>query len=109
MKHFSLMPLAWCVRRFEEGKPVAVWWRHIKDLNPSPDRKPIGVAIDHHIPQATFTACIGKPIHDVIDHPLLKEHFGPDDTIKDGMMSNRGPYGPTDPITVFEIRRKRKS
>lgn len=108
MKNWSRSSLARCVRRFQKGSPVEVWWRQIKDINPSKDRKPIGVAIDRHIPHAIIVACIGKPIIKVIDHPLIHQHFGAEDTIKEAMLANYAPYG-TGSITVFEIRRKRPS
>lgn len=106
MKNWSMRAHAWCVRRFEMGHEVEVWWRHIKDPNPRPDRKQLRVAIDRHIPQSVLAACIGKPINGVTDHPLVHEHFGSEDTIKEAMMTDFAPYG-SGQLTVFEIRRKR--
>ena len=97
-----------CVRRLEMGSSVEVWWRKIKDHDHRKDRKPIGVAIDRHIPKAIIVACIGKPIIEVIDHPLIRQHFGAEDTIKEAMLANYAPFG-TGSMTVFEIRRKRPS
>lgn len=50
-------------------------------------------------PETILTACVGKPILEVIDHPVTRERYGLADVIERAFWDDEAQ------VTVFEVRR----
>ena len=59
----------------------------------------IGPMSDRQFPDTTLVACAGKPILEVIDHPVTRERYGPDDVIEGAFWDDEAQ------VSVFEVRR----
>lgn len=58
-----------------------------------------GVGCETRYPASTLVACAGKPILEVIDHPVTRERYGPDDVVERAFWDEEAQ------VSVFEIRR----
>ena len=61
--------------------------------------KPKQVVSNRQFPAATLVACAGKPILEVIDHPVTRKRYGPGDVIERAFWDDEAQ------VSVFEVRR----
>ncbi|MEL7729839.1 hypothetical protein AAG612_09895 [Citromicrobium bathyomarinum] len=108
MSNWSLLSWARAYAKIDKLGGVNVWLseKQIKSIR-SENPPPKGVVVNQHFPEAQIVASIGKRIYDVIDHPIVREHFGPEDTVKEAFLTDGAGFTLTD-LSVFEVRRKRK-
>ena len=70
------------------------WWHVSRGKN-----EQFGVACDIQFPETILVSVVGKPILEVISHPLTIEAYGPADVIE------RAWWDDVARLSVFEVRR----
>lgn len=108
MSNWSIFSWARAYAKIEKLGGVNVWLseKQVKSMRVE-EALPKGVVVSQHFPQAQIVASIGKRIYDVIDHPIVREHFGPEDTVKEAFLTDGAGFRLMN-LSVFEVRRKRK-
>ena len=86
----------------DDGELVGVWCdvgEHESNLTRRYEPVDDMFSVDIQFPETTLIACAGKPIFEVIDHPVTRERYGPADVIERTFWDDEAQ------VSVFEVRR----